>query len=106
MLLKRFLHVSIANKQDLESLIEEGECTSIEDCDWESLQNFDYAQQAIIDIEKKDILYWNDNIHSNPQEFMDGFKLGLDHSGVKYEIKKAIMTSEELHNSEYTGVSY
>jgi hypothetical protein len=64
---------------------------------WEILE-CDYAQTAIIVNDK--VIYWADNIHNHPDEFINGFYKGLAVSNIDYEINKIIMYARDLYKME------
>lgn len=101
-----FLRVSVANEDTLKILIKEGICNSIKDCDFHVLQEFDYAEMALLDIDKKHIIYWDDNIHSNPKEYISAFIDGLKYGNVNYNLEDVVMMDSELYSEEYIGKKY
>jgi len=68
---------------------------------WEILEG-DYAQTAIL--VNDEIIYWNDNIHHNPDIFMSGFMKALGLSGVGYEFEEIVMYAKDLEG--YKGCKY
>lgn len=62
----------------------------------------DYAQTAII--VNNEIVYWNDNIHGNPDDYIRGFLKSLELSKVKYDKKEVIKYAKDLEILK--GVKY
>jgi len=96
--------VAIINKETLDELINEGECTSINDVRFSDAQFGDYAQTALIDKDQKYIIYWNDNIHGNPDDFMDGFTSALQHLDIEYLLEEKVKLESDM--KEYKGIAY
>ena len=98
------LEVSVTDREMVDDMVKEGECNSIEDLDPELLQEYDYAQTALIDEDRKYIIYWNDNMHGHPEDFINGFTSALEHLDIEYSIEKEVMLDYELE--EYSGAKY
>jgi len=96
--------VAVINQETLNELINEGECTSIDDVNFSDAQFGDYSQTALIDEDQKYIIYWNDNIHGNPDDFMDGFTSALQHLDIEYLLEEEVKLENDM--KEYKGVTY
>lgn len=68
------------------------------DCD------YDYAQYALVDEDNKYIFFWDDNIHSDIKEFMNGFKTALKSMNFNFIINKKYIYEKDL--KKYKGVRY
>lgn len=98
--------IAVISKDDLQEWINDGSCTSIEDLDFDLVQEYDYAQTALVDVDKRHIIYWNDNIHSNPDAFIEAFTSALTHTGQEYNIDKYCMLDKDLLAKNYSGDKY
>lgn len=98
------LVVSVIDKERLEELIQEGKCTSISDLDPSVPQGYDYAETALIDSDKNHIIYWNDNIHEHPSDFINAFTTALKYTNIKYLTKKLCMLNNTL--KKFSGEKY
>ena len=96
--------VAVIDQELLEELINDGECTSIEDVKFDDVQFEDYAQTALVNEDQKYIIYWNDNIHGNPDDFMDGFTSALQHLDIEYSLEEEVKLDSDM--KEYKGVTY
>lgn len=99
------LHVAVVNEVNLQYMIDCGECTSIEDCNFDTVQEFDYAQTALIDEGKNHIIYWNDNIHSDPDLYIKAFIQALKYTNINYKIIEVVMKEEDVRNN-FKGERY
>ncbi len=86
------LQIAVIEESNLQKLIDQKWCKGVDDCDFVLAQEFDYAETMLVDEDNKLVLYRDDNIHSSPQTFIDGFTKALDHMCVKYTITKTVMT--------------
>ena len=105
------LKVNVFTDYDIENVVNNGEIESLEkpedikyikdevDCDW------DYAQTALIDIDKNEILYWNDNIHDDPDKTISDFTDGLKYAKVEFSLITGYIYDKDLREN-YTGVKY
>ena len=96
--------VAVIDQETLDELINEGECTSIDDVDFNDAQFGDYAQTALVNEDQKYIIYWNDNIHGNPDDFIDGFTSALQHLDIEYLLEEKVKLKSDM--KEYKGVTY
>jgi len=96
--------VAVIDQEYLDELIEDGECTSVEDVIFDDIQCGDYAQTALIDEDQKYIIYWNDNIHGHPDDFIDGFTSALEHLDIEYSLEKEVKLDNDM--KIYQGVTY
>lgn len=98
--------IAIVPEENLITLIDEEICTSIKDCPFDEIQEFDYAQTALLDVDRGYIIYWNDNIHCNPNLYIDAFTEALSYSGVDYKIKQVVELEDDFKNKKYNGETY
>ena len=100
-----FLKIAIVTDYNLKVMINSGDCTSIVDCPFDIAQEFDYAQTAFVDVERNYIIYWSDNIHSDPDMYIEAFTDALSYVNVEYTIEKVVMMSKDV-KEKYKGVEY
>jgi len=96
--------IAVIDQELLDELINDGECTSIKDVNFEDVQFGDYAQTALVDEDRKWIIYWNDNIHGNPDDFLDGFTNALEHLDIEYSLETEVRMDTDMKG--YKGVTY
>lgn len=101
----KLLKVHIFEEADLRYLEEEG-YTDISEIDVNTYDfNWDYAQTALVDEEKSEVLIWNDNMHTYIDKDIENFINGLKYAGVDVEIKECVMMYDDLLK-KYSGVRY
>lgn len=90
------IKAAVIEKDVLESFIQDGYCTSIDDLSFDDATGFDYAQTALIDNDINKILYWEDNIHGNPDDYISAFTDALIHYGIEYSIIEKVYKYDDL----------
>jgi hypothetical protein len=98
------LRVAVVENDILEELIKNEDCTSINDLAFDIPRGYDYAQTALVDEYEKHVLFWGDNIHENPDDYIDGFIHALNYTNENYTIKNIVMLYDDLKN--YSGKKY
>lgn len=93
--------VSVISESDLKMFIENGDCTCFEDVDFEISQEYEYAVLALVDLDKKNVIYKNDNVHGNPKTFIEGFIKALEYNNIEYTIKDIVMMKKTLEEYNY-----
>lgn len=65
----------------------------------------DYITHALFDYESDRCIYHEDNIHGNPEVFLDGLIVGVEITGDDLEIVEAlIFLNDGEHDSNYIDV--
>lgn len=101
-----FLKVHVLEDEDLEALIEDGSCTSLEDLDVNETDfNWDYHQIVLVDDDKKERIIWQDNMHSNVEDNIESFIDGFKYAGNEAEVDEIAMMYDDVLNN-YGGVTY
>lgn len=100
----KLIKASVISQEELYKYIKDGYCESIDDLDYDLTQEFDYAQTALIDMDNNHIIYWSDNIHSDPDLFIKAFESGLKYSNVEYIIIDSVVLNKDLESM--TGEKY
>lgn len=100
------LKVHVLEKEDLEILIQDGECTSIEDIVCENTDfEWDYHQMALINEDTGERLIWNDNVHTNIEEDIKNIIHGMRIAGANVNIREIAMMYDTVLE-KFTGAKY
>jgi hypothetical protein len=106
----KFLKIHVLEPEDLKMLIEDGECTSINDIDCNKVDfTWDYHQVVLLDTQSNMRLYWNDNMHTHIEDDIGHFIKGVEYALSKYgetvEVQETAMLQADVENN-YGGVEY
>lgn len=102
----KFLKIHVLTDEDLADLIENEECTSMNDIDCKKVDfSWDYHQIALVSIENSECLIWNDNVHTFVENDISNFLDGIRFTGTEVEIEEIAMLDSDIRNL-YRGVIY
>ena len=77
-----------------------------DDIQYLDVTEYDYSDVAIVNENTKEILYFNDNTHGYPDDFLEGFEKCLKHLCVEYKLdEKATHIDEFRKKYNYNGRS-
>jgi len=62
---------------------------------------WDYAETALIDLDRGHVIIWDDNIHGNPDGDIAMFLYALGYAGVDYEVSEDVILKQDM--KIYTG---
>ena len=99
--MKKFRIITIIEDYELLDMIAFKECTSIKDCDPEVAYEYDYAERALVD-EDDNLIYKNDNMHGDPDKWIQAFLKGLNYANLKYEISSITMLKKDFEYQNLT----
>ena len=81
--MKKYTRYGMYNEWVKEKLASRGK--DIDNIKFTDIENYDYTDNAIVNEDTKEILYFNDNIHAHPDEFEDGFLPGLRQVNAEFD---------------------
>lgn len=101
----KLLKAHVFTKDDLEFLDKRG-YNNISEIDINIFDfNWDYAQTALVDVEKSEIIMWNDNIHTHIEKDIENFINGLKYMGVDVKVDECVIMNYDLEKN-YSGARY
>jgi hypothetical protein len=100
------LKIHVIEDEDLEDILSETDCVSVEDIDCSQFDfDWDYHQIAFVNADTGERLLWNDNIHTHIEDDIENVLYGLKIAGVEVSLKEIAMMDKDVLN-KYTGVKY
>lgn len=103
--MKKFLKVHVITDDDVEFIKDDG-YENPEDIDCNTYDfEWDYAQMALIDSDNKEVLIWDDNIHTRIEDKINSFLEGFGYSGEQYAVTEIAMMDDKIKEN-YTGKRY